>query len=64
MLNKKILAVVVASTLGLGACGSNDSKDTVAADIKLRVMETTDLHTNMMDYNYYSGKEDKTIGLV
>ena len=66
MLNKKLLAVVIAGALGLGGCGSDndDQTSTVAADIKLRVMETTDLHTNMMDYNYYSGKEDKTIGLV
>ncbi|RPA55313.1 bifunctional 2',3'-cyclic-nucleotide 2'-phosphodiesterase/3'-nucleotidase [Shewanella vesiculosa] len=66
MLNKKLLAVVIAGALGLGGCNSNndDQTSTVAADINLRVMETTDLHTNMMDYNYYSGKEDKTIGLV
>jgi len=54
MLNKKLLAVVIAGALGLGGCGSDndDQTSTVAADIKLRVMETTDLHTNMMDYNY------------
>lgn len=32
--------------------------------VKLRVLETSDLHANIMDYNYYAGKEDPTIGLA
>lgn len=35
-----------------------------AATVDLRVLETTDLHTNIMDYNYYAGKVDPTIGLA
>lgn len=61
MLNKKILAVMITATLGVSACGSDD-EPIVQAD--LRVLETTDLHTNIMDFNYYSGKVDPTIGLV
>ena len=61
MLNKKILAVMITATLGVSACGSDD-EPIVQAD--LRVLETTDLHTNIMDFNYYSGKEDPTIGLA
>jgi len=65
MLNKKLLAVVIAGALGLGGCNSNndDKTSTVAADINLRVMETTDLHTNMMDYNYYSDKKTRLLVL-
>ena len=65
MLNKKILAVIIAGVLGLGGCNSSNNKQMNAdANIHLRVMETTDLHTNMMDYNYYSGQADPTIGLA
>lgn len=53
MLNKKILAVMITAALGVSACNSDDDK-VVQAD--LRVLETTDLHTNIMDFNYYSGK--------
>lgn len=49
MLNKKILAVMITAALGVSACNSDDDK-VVQAD--LRVLETTDLHTNIMDFNY------------
>ncbi|MCL1090481.1 bifunctional 2',3'-cyclic-nucleotide 2'-phosphodiesterase/3'-nucleotidase [Shewanella profunda] len=65
MLNKKILAVMITAALGVSACGSDDDtiiQPDVQAD--LRVLETTDLHTNIMDFNYYSGKDDPTIGLA
>ncbi|MCD8550524.1 MAG: bifunctional 2',3'-cyclic-nucleotide 2'-phosphodiesterase/3'-nucleotidase [Shewanella xiamenensis] len=61
MLNKKLLVVMITAALGVSACGSDD-EPIVQAD--LRVLETTDLHTNIMDFNYYSGKEDPTIGLA
>nr|WP_228729997.1 bifunctional 2',3'-cyclic-nucleotide 2'-phosphodiesterase/3'-nucleotidase [Shewanella avicenniae] len=35
-----------------------------AAEVQLRILETSDLHTNIMDYNYYADKEDPTIGLA
>jgi len=61
MLNKKLLAVMITAALGVSACGSDD-EPIVQAD--LRVLETTDLHTNIMDFNYYNGKVDPTIGLA
>lgn len=32
--------------------------------VVLRVMETTDLHANIMNYNYYRGTADDSVGLV
>ncbi|MDO8826180.1 bifunctional 2',3'-cyclic-nucleotide 2'-phosphodiesterase/3'-nucleotidase [Methylophaga sp.] len=32
--------------------------------VKLRVLETSDLHSNIMDYNYYTASQDPSIGLV
>lgn len=51
-----LLAMLVGSSLSMAALA--------ATDVKLRVLETSDLHTNMMDYNYYADKEDPTIGLA
>lgn len=35
-----------------------------AETLNLRIIETTDLHTNMMDYNYYRDKSTEKLGLV
>lgn len=35
-----------------------------AETIKLRIIETTDLHTNLMDYDYYKNKPSQQIGLT
>lgn len=61
----------------LVACGSssnsasnedtqNDSATTIPAGTSLtvRLMETTDLHANMMNYNYFTAKQDDKVGLV
>lgn len=63
MQTKTLVTLAVAAAMGLSAFGS-DNKDEPTVSVDLRVLETTDLHTNIMDYNYYSGKEDPTIGLA
>jgi 2',3'-cyclic-nucleotide 2'-phosphodiesterase/3'-nucleotidase len=35
-----------------------------AATVDLRIMETTDLHSNMMDFDYYKDKPTEKFGLV
>lgn len=32
-----------------------------AATVDLRIMETTDLHSNMMDFDYYKGYRNRKI---
>lgn len=36
----------------------------MAETIKLRIIETTDIHTNVMDYDYYKDKPSQKIGLT
>ncbi|WP_413084113.1 hypothetical protein [Vibrio cholerae] len=36
----------------------------MADTIKLRIVETTDIHTNLMDYDYYKDKASDQIGLT
>lgn len=36
----------------------------MAETIKLRIVETTDIHTNLMDYDYYKDKPSQKIGLT
>lgn len=38
--------------------------EAVPAPVQLRIMETTDLHANMVNYDYYSLKEDNTLGFA
>ncbi|WP_434937842.1 bifunctional 2',3'-cyclic-nucleotide 2'-phosphodiesterase/3'-nucleotidase [Shewanella sp. HL-SH8] len=67
MYNKKLLAVLIASSLGLSACGSSDDDkqpEVKPIEVNLRVLETSDLHANIMDYDYYKSKYDATIGLA
>ncbi len=35
-----------------------------AATVDLRILETTDLHSNMMDFDYYKDKSTEKFGLV
>ncbi|RLV58027.1 bifunctional 2',3'-cyclic-nucleotide 2'-phosphodiesterase/3'-nucleotidase [Parashewanella curva] len=64
-----LLASAVTVALGLTGCGSSHKHHNDV--VKLRILETSDLHTNIMDYNYYKddGKsahsgDDATIGLA
>ncbi|PVZ89077.1 2',3'-cyclic-nucleotide 2'-phosphodiesterase [Serratia sp. S1B] len=47
------------STLALLVCAA-----TQAATVDLRVLETTDLHSNMMDFDYYKDKPTDKFGLA
>ena len=54
---------LIASLL-LAGCGSSDNTATVPAGTKttLALLETTDLHTNVMSYDYFKLAEDKALG--
>ena len=45
-------------------CGLLSISSTAMADtLKLRIIETTDIHANVMDYDYYKDKPSEKIGL-
>ncbi|WP_299597280.1 bifunctional 2',3'-cyclic-nucleotide 2'-phosphodiesterase/3'-nucleotidase [uncultured Microbulbifer sp.] len=67
------VGLTVAGATFLAACSDSNSgfstpvvdevvAETVQAD--LRLMETTDIHANVMDYSYYGDADDPKVGLV
>jgi 2',3'-cyclic-nucleotide 2'-phosphodiesterase/3'-nucleotidase len=73
MFNKTLLAVLISSAIGLSGCNSNTDVNNIIPDTndknptysaQLRVLETSDIHANVMDYDYYQSKNDITIGLA
>lgn len=69
------LALCSSLILGLSACGGDNNSNSApqnnalssgaeTSQVVLRVMETTDLHANIMNYNYYRGTVDDSVGLV
>lgn len=71
MLNKKILATLITSTLSITGCGlddysrgNDDNESSKEVQVSLRILETSDLHSNIMDFNYYLGTDDPTVGLA
>lgn len=64
---KKVTKIVIASTLIAPMLAPVIQVKTLAADnsvVKLRFLETTDLHTNSMNYDYFKDAQDESIGLV
>ena len=59
-MNKLLLAALISSTFSIVGCDTtNDSYSAT-----LRILETSDIHANVMDYDYYQTKQDITIGLA
>ena len=59
--------MLVGSTVAMSGCATKNevnpgNSDKVTA--QLRLMETSDIHANVMDFDYYKGRKDNTIGLA
>lgn len=59
-MEKTLLAVIISSAFAVTGCSITDN----SFSAQLRVLETSDIHANIMDYDYYQTKEDITIGLA
>ena len=54
-------AIALSLLLASGACFAEGTAENT--QLKLRLMETTDIHMNLLNYNYFKGKTDEKIGL-
>ena len=57
---KPLSLAVLGGLLSLSGCTPAETNEV----IKLRIVETTDIHTNLMDYDYYKDKPSQKIGLA
>lgn len=58
----RLSILCLAIVTGLTACSKASEESTIT--VQLRVLETSDLHANIMDYNYYTDTTDATMGLA
>lgn len=65
MASKSFLSITLFSALwaGLTAC-QTATEETPEVKVQLRVMETTDLHMYLANYDYFNQTQSETIGLV
>jgi len=63
MFKRHWLPVLVAGALTACANSSNNAQIPEGASIKMAVLETTDIHSNVIGYNYYSLTADTSLGL-
>ncbi len=60
----KVAGCLLASSFFLSALSFPAYADTTGATLKLRVMETTDIHTNLVNYDYYKDSATDEFGLA
>ncbi|MDA2515229.1 bifunctional 2',3'-cyclic-nucleotide 2'-phosphodiesterase/3'-nucleotidase [Bacillus cereus] len=68
---KKSKKMLAGATLAIGVIAPQVMPTTAHADentgestVKLRILETSDIHVNLMNYDYYQTKTDNKVGLV
>jgi len=61
---RKMLAASVAATMLIMPMATAAAAETTGPDLKLRLMETTDIHTNIMNYDYYQDSVTNEFGLA
>eukprot|EP01030_Chromulinospumella_sphaerica_P020945 gene20945-20870_t len=58
-----LAAMAAAGLVGCGADYKNGPSSPEGTTVTLALLETTDLHANVMSYNYYSLAEDTSLGM-
>ncbi|HEX7983076.1 MAG TPA: bifunctional 2',3'-cyclic-nucleotide 2'-phosphodiesterase/3'-nucleotidase [Duganella sp.] len=61
-----VAALAAAGVVGLAGCGGESNPAPAIPEgttVTLALMETTDIHANVMSYNYYALAEDTSLGL-
>ncbi len=62
MKNSQKILLPSAIAIALLGCNDSNKNDTSLVTIDLRLIETTDLHGNMMPYNYFSNEDNQSYG--
>ena len=61
------LALICGTAALLAGCSDSDKDDNQVKDgtqMTVRLLETTDLHANLLNFNYFSDSVDDKVGLV
>ncbi|MFF2881470.1 bifunctional 2',3'-cyclic-nucleotide 2'-phosphodiesterase/3'-nucleotidase [Bacillus thuringiensis] len=68
---KKSKKMLAGATLAIGVIApqvlpitAHADEDTGESTVNLRILETSDIHVNLMNYDYYQTKTDNKVGLV
>ncbi|MGR5898816.1 bifunctional 2',3'-cyclic-nucleotide 2'-phosphodiesterase/3'-nucleotidase [Bacillus cereus] len=71
MFCEKVKKMLAGATLAIGVIAPQVMPTTAHADentgestVNLRILETSDIHVNLMNYDYYQTKTDNKVGLV
>ena len=61
---RALSGLLLSSVLALAGCAGSDTATTLpeSATAQLAVLETTDLHANLLGYDYFKLAEDKSVG--
>ncbi len=62
-MNKTMRFGVIASVVLLSACGAEQQEKAQPGVVSLRLIQTSDIHSNVLGYDYYQNKEDRKFGL-
>ncbi|TCN25129.1 2',3'-cyclic-nucleotide 2'-phosphodiesterase/3'-nucleotidase/5'-nucleotidase [Mesobacillus foraminis] len=58
------LGVLAAPLVPTNVLAAKPSTDKIQSKVELRIMETTDIHTNLLNYDYYKNAEAPKVGLA
>lgn len=61
---RKMLVTSIATAMLLAPMATVGAAETSGAELKLRLMETTDIHTNLVNYDYYQDRVTDEFGLA
>ena len=64
LFHRTVFATLLSGWFASGTLYIASYTATYAATLELRVMETTDIHANVMDFDYYKGEPSEEIGLA
>ncbi len=62
-MNKTMRLGIIASVVLLSACGAEQQEKAQPGVVSLRLIQTSDIHSNVLGYDYYQNKEDRKFGL-